>query len=48
MVKSRPDPETLRLRYRDAIRATVRDIEVEGRADISEYVVPGGTSVALF
>lgn len=38
MVKSLPEPDPLRLRYRDAIRAMVRDIVMEGRANISDYV----------
>ena len=38
IVKSLPDPDPLRLRYRDEIRAMVRDTVVEGRADMDEYV----------
>lgn len=38
IVKSLPEPDPLRLRYREVIRAMVRDIVVEGRVDISEYV----------
>jgi len=40
IVRSLPEPDPLRLRYRDQIRAMVRDIVVEGHADISDYV-PG-------
>lgn len=40
IVKSLPEPDPLRLRYRDQIRAMVRDLVIEGRADIGDYV-PG-------
>ena len=38
IVKSLPEPDPLRLRYREQIRALVRDIVVEEHADIGEYV----------
>lgn len=38
IVKSLPEPDPLRLRYRDAIRAVVRDIVVEGTADLADYL----------
>ncbi|NYS26899.1 Fic family protein [Rhodobacteraceae bacterium 2376] len=38
IVKSLPEPDPLRLRYREQIRALVRDIVVDGHADIGEYV----------
>ncbi|KPP98817.1 MAG: hypothetical protein HLUCCA12_17900 [Rhodobacteraceae bacterium HLUCCA12] len=41
IVKSLPEPDPLRLRYRDAIRAMVRDFVVEGHANISDYVAAG-------
>lgn len=37
-MKSLPEPDPLRLRYRDTIRAMMRDIVVEGRADIGDHV----------
>ena len=38
IVKSLPEPDPLRLRYREQIRALVGDIVVEGHADIGQYV----------
>ena len=38
IVKSLPEPDPLRLRYREKLRAMVRDVVVEGHADIGEYV----------
>ena len=38
IVKSLPEPDPLRLRYREAIRAMVRDNVVEGRADVGDHV----------
>ena len=38
LVKSLPDPDPLRLRYRDEIRAMVRGIVVEGTADLGDYL----------
>ena len=38
IVKSLPEPDPLRLRYRDQIRAMVRDIVVEGHADLGDHV----------
>ena len=38
IVKSLPEPDPLRLRYREQVRAMVRDIVAEGHADIGEYV----------
>ena len=37
-VRSLPEPDPLRLRYREQIRAMLRDTVVEGHADIGEYV----------
>ena len=37
-MKSLPDPDPLRLRYRDEIRAMVRGIVVEGTADLGDYL----------
>jgi Fic family protein len=38
IVKSLPEPDPLRLRYREAIRAVVRDIVLEGTADLADYL----------
>jgi hypothetical protein len=38
LVKSLPDPDPLRLRYRDEIRAMVRGIVVEGTADLADHL----------
>lgn len=38
LVKSLPEPDPLRLRYREEIRAMVRDIVVEGAASIADHV----------
>ncbi|MDZ7909049.1 MAG: Fic family protein [Gemmobacter sp.] len=40
IVKSLPEPDPLRLRYRNQIREVVRDIVVEGHADMRDHV-PG-------
>lgn len=42
VVKSLPEPDPLRLRYREEIRAMVRDIVVEGAASIADHL-PAGT-----
>ncbi|MDR5655434.1 Fic family protein [Ruixingdingia sedimenti] len=41
LVKSLPEPDPLRLRYREEIRAMVRDIVVEGAASIADYLAAG-------
>lgn len=38
IIKSLPEPDPLRLHYRDQIRAMVRDLVIEGRADIGDFV----------
>ena len=38
IVQSLPEPDPLRLRYRDEIRAAVHDVVVEGHAVITDYV----------
>ena len=40
IAQSLPDPDPLRLRYRDQIRAAVRDIIVEGGASLADYLPP--------
>ena len=50
LVKSLPDPDPLRLRYRDEIRAMVRGIVVERRADLGDHLpvdVDPATSTSL-
>ncbi len=38
IVQSLPEPDPLRLRYRDEIRAAVHDVVVEGQAVIADYI----------
>lgn len=40
IAQSLPDPDPLRLRHRDQIRAAVRDIIVEGSASLADYLPP--------